>query len=118
MSEDALSTAFKERLTQMIHKGITTVEVKGGYGLSTESELRVHRLIKTHGLPISTVGTFLAHTIPGEWQIDAQRSSTTSFTNNFLPVENGLSPPMYTVTEGHLHSMSLSPFYPLQKVWG
>ena len=27
-SEDALSTAFKERLTQMIHKGITTVEVK------------------------------------------------------------------------------------------
>ena len=36
-SEEALS-AFKQRLTQMIHKGITTVEVKGGYGLSTESE--------------------------------------------------------------------------------
>ena len=67
-SENELSKAFKERLTQMIHKGITTVEVKGGYGLSKESESRVHRLIKTHGLPISTVGTFLAHTIPIEWQ--------------------------------------------------
>ena len=67
-SEAALLHAYKERLTQMIHKGVTTVEVKGGYGLSTESELRAHRLIKTHGLPISTVGTFLAHTIPVEWQ--------------------------------------------------
>ena len=67
-SEDELTSAFKERLTQMIHKGVTTVEVKGGYGLSTESERRVHRLIKTHGLPISTVGTFLAHTIPVEWK--------------------------------------------------
>ncbi len=66
--KSSLSTAFKERLTQMIHKGVTTVEVKGGYGLSTESEARAHRLIKTHGLPISTVGTFLAHTIPVEWQ--------------------------------------------------
>lgn len=67
-SEQELESAFKERLTQMIHKGVTTVEVKGGYGLSTEAEKRVHRLIKTHGLPISTVGTFLAHTIPVEWQ--------------------------------------------------
>ncbi len=66
--EASLSASFKARLTQMIHKGVTTVEVKGGYGLSTESEARAHRLIKTHGLPISTVGTFLAHTIPVEWQ--------------------------------------------------
>lgn len=69
-SETTLMNAFQERLTQMINNGITTVEVKGGYGLSTESESRVHRLIKTHGLPISTVGTFLAHTIPVEWQSD------------------------------------------------
>lgn len=67
-NEDELSTAFRARLTQMIQKGVTTVEVKGGYGLSTDSERKVHRLIKTHGLPISTVGTFLAHTIPMEWQ--------------------------------------------------
>ena len=78
-SEDDLATAFKARLTQMIHKGITTVEVKGGYGLSTESERRVHRLIKTHGLPITTVGTFLAHTIPMEW-----KHRRSEFVNNII----------------------------------
>ena len=83
-SEEELSTAFKQRLTQMIHKGITTVEVKGGYGLSTESESRVHRLIKTHGLPISTVGTFLAHTIPAEWK-DKRAEFVDNIINEQLP---------------------------------
>lgn len=69
-SEDDLSQSFKARLTQMIHNGVTTVEVKGGYGLDTASEVRSHRIIKTHGQPISTVGTFLAHTIPVEHQAD------------------------------------------------
>ena len=67
-SEEELSQSFKSRLTGMIHNGVTTVEVKGGYGLDTKSEVRSHRLIKTHGQPISTVGTFLAHTIPVEHQ--------------------------------------------------
>ena len=114
-----LSTAFKARLTQMIHKGITTVEVKGGYGLSTESERRVHRLIKTHGLPISTVGTFLLlHHSDGmakpSFCVHRQHHLRTYYPS----AENGWSLQMYTVTEEHLHSMNLSPFYPLQKRWG
>jgi imidazolonepropionase len=68
-SEDALIDASRPRLDAMLRSGTTTCEVKSGYGLSTESELKMLRAIKrlnaTHDIDI--VPTFLgAHEVPVE----------------------------------------------------
>lgn len=61
-----------ERLDRMLSFGTTTVEAKSGYGLSTESELKILEVIKSlrrkHAIDI--VPTFLgAHAIPEEFKI-------------------------------------------------
>lgn len=61
-----------ERLNRMLFFGTTTVEAKSGYGLSTESELKILEVIKSlrrkHSIDI--VPTFLgAHAIPEEFKI-------------------------------------------------
>ena len=61
-----------ERLNRMLSFGTTAVEIKSGYGLSTESELKILEVIKSlrrkHAIDI--VSTFLgAHAIPEEFKI-------------------------------------------------
>ncbi|MFX1320952.1 MAG: imidazolonepropionase [Promethearchaeota archaeon] len=61
----------KKILDRMMRYGTTTVEAKSGYGLSTESELKIlkalHILNKEH--PLDIVSTFLgAHAIPLEYK--------------------------------------------------
>ncbi|MBI1729857.1 imidazolonepropionase [Candidatus Acetothermia bacterium] len=54
-------------LLDMISRGTTTVEIKSGYGLNTEGELKLLKVIKRlkANLPIEVVPTFLgAHAIP------------------------------------------------------
>jgi imidazolonepropionase len=70
-SEAELVAATRRRLDEMLACGITTVEIKSGYGLTTESELKTLRAIKqlaaTH--PMSLVSTFLgAHEVPLEFR--------------------------------------------------
>lgn len=70
-SDAELERSARSRLTQMKRCGVTTVEVKSGYGLTLEDELRCLRIARTLGqdanLP-STIGTFLgAHTVPPEY---------------------------------------------------
>ena len=48
-SADELAAALLERLETMCRLGTTTVEVKSGYGLSTEHELRMLRAIRQAG---------------------------------------------------------------------
>lgn len=72
-SEDQLAAAAAKRLRMLFADGVTTVEVKSGYGLETESELKMLRvaaaLQKT--LPLRIVPTFLgAHAIPGRFKGD------------------------------------------------
>lgn len=58
------------RLARMARHGATTIEVKSGYGLSTEEELRHLRIYHelNQQLPIDLVLTFLgAHAIPQEF---------------------------------------------------
>ncbi len=53
--------------------GVTTIEIKSGYGLNTEAELKMLRAIKTLGKnhPVNVKATFLgAHAIPGEFKND------------------------------------------------
>ncbi|MCK5675347.1 MAG: imidazolonepropionase, partial [Spirochaetales bacterium] len=66
-SEKELFTLGSQRLDLMAQNGTTTVEIKSGYGLSEESELKMLKVTKElaekHSLDI--ISTYLgAHTIP------------------------------------------------------
>ncbi len=69
--EDDLVRAALPRLAAMLGCGTTTAEVKSGYGLSTDAELRMLRAIRTLGSrqPIELAATFMgAHEIPVEYR--------------------------------------------------
>ncbi len=58
------------RLREMLRRGVTTVEIKSGYGLSPEAELKILRAIRVlqGKVPQILVPTFLgAHAFPPEW---------------------------------------------------
>ena len=61
----------KDRLNTLLKEGVTTVEIKSGYGLDTENEvkiLEVARLLGEHH-PIDIKTTFLgAHALPNEYK--------------------------------------------------
>jgi len=70
-SPEALSELIRERLDGMLALGTTTTEIKSGYGLSVEAELKqldaVRRVAQSH--PMEVVATFLgAHTVPAEYR--------------------------------------------------
>lgn len=68
--EDALVEAALPRLDAMLRRGVTTIEIKSGYGLDLETELRMLRAARRLGgeHPIRVVTTFLgAHTTPAEY---------------------------------------------------
>lgn len=70
-SEDELFEQSKQRLEEIISQGTVAVEIKSGYGLNTESELKILRVIKRlKDLNlISVKATFLgAHAIPTEFK--------------------------------------------------
>jgi imidazolonepropionase len=45
-TQKQLASALRDRLGRMLREGTTTVEVKSGYGLSTEAELKMLRAIR------------------------------------------------------------------------
>ncbi|MBH0051590.1 imidazolonepropionase [Pseudoalteromonas sp. SWYJZ19] len=61
----------KDRLNTLLKEGVTTVEIKSGYGLDTENEIKileVARLLGEHH-PIDIKTTFLgAHALPPEYK--------------------------------------------------
>jgi imidazolonepropionase len=68
--EDALVRLALPRLARLLAQGVTTLEVKSGYGLNPEAELKLLRVIRRLGLlqPIELVPTFLwLHAMPPEW---------------------------------------------------
>jgi imidazolonepropionase len=68
-SEDELVGSARRRLAGFLAEGVTTVEIKSGYGLETASELKVLRAARRLGrvLPVDVVTTFLgAHAVPAE----------------------------------------------------
>lgn len=70
-TDDELLAGARRWLAEMLRHGVTTVEVKSGYGLSTEQELRLLRLageLAQEG-PLEVVPTFLgAHAVPAEFR--------------------------------------------------
>lgn len=70
-SEDELYEQSLARIYEIIHKGTGAVEIKSGYGLSTESELKMLRVIRRlkETTPVTIKSTFLgAHAVPAEYK--------------------------------------------------
>jgi imidazolonepropionase len=69
--EEELAELSRSRLALLAALGSTTIEVKSGYGLSLEDELKALRVMKhlAGELPLTLVPTFLgAHEVPGEYR--------------------------------------------------
>jgi imidazolonepropionase len=70
-SEDDLYDQSMKRINEIISMGTGAVEIKSGYGLSTEDELKMLRVIKRirETSPITIRSNFLgAHSIPAEFR--------------------------------------------------
>ncbi len=75
-SEDELFEESLPRLQRMLALGTTTVEIKSGYGLDLETELRMLRVARRLGeaTPARVVTTFMgAHEFPDEHRSDRDR---------------------------------------------
>lgn len=75
-SDASLLESAVARARRLLAQGVTTIEVKSGYGLTPETELRLLRIIHelAHSLwrEVTIVPTFLAHAIPPERQEDRE----------------------------------------------
>lgn len=72
-SEEELFEAARERLKHLISMGTGAIEIKSGYGLDPDSEIKMLRVIKElkKVSPIPIKATFLgAHTYPEQFQTD------------------------------------------------
>lgn len=70
MDEDRLFELSRLRLLRMLEEGTTTIEIKSGYGLDFENELKMLRVIARLGneTPLDVVATFMgAHQKPPEF---------------------------------------------------
>ena len=68
--EGVLIAQSLPRLDALLAEGVTTVEIKSGYGLDRDTELRLLRVARKLAelRPVNVVTTFLgAHALPPEW---------------------------------------------------
>src|SRR5690554_4318405 len=73
-TEDELYALALPRAMALINQGVTEIEIKSGYGLDSETELKQLRVARRLGqdLPIHVHTTFLAaHALAPEYQDDA-----------------------------------------------
>ncbi len=69
-SEEQLFTAAAARLQSFLHEGVTGIEIKSGYGLDRDTELKMLAAARRLGAvyPVDVATTFLgAHTVPPEF---------------------------------------------------
>ncbi len=70
-SEDELFESSRKRLRSLLRDGVTTVEIKSGYGLDLANERKMLRVARRLGeaLPVSVRATCLAaHALPPEYK--------------------------------------------------
>jgi imidazolonepropionase len=74
-SEDELARLLRERLDRMLRAGTTLIEAKSGYGLETETEIKMLSVLHKSTHPVEIVANFLgAHSVPdGSTAADAAR---------------------------------------------
>ncbi|MBT3754861.1 MAG: imidazolonepropionase [Candidatus Cloacimonetes bacterium] len=111
-SEDELYTLAKKRIKKIISNGTTTLEAKSGYGLSTESEIKMLKVIKrlNENLPIDIIPTFLgAHEFPIEYKDDKEKYIEILI-NEMLPEVKEMDLAEYCdiFTEDHVYNIEQS----------
>jgi imidazolonepropionase len=68
-SEEALLSAARKRLGQWLREGAAVIEIKSGYGLDRETELRMLRVARRLDEDIAVRTTFLgAHAVPPQYK--------------------------------------------------
>ncbi len=86
--DEALIVASLPRVRALVADGVTTVEIKSGYGLTDEAERRMLRVARALG-PLADVSvrtTFLgAHAVPPEYAGDAD-----AWIDHLIPMLRGL----------------------------
>jgi imidazolonepropionase len=90
IDEDKLFEDSYKRLRNLIHLGTGAIEIKSGYGLNLESELKILRVIKklNDKSPITIKSTFLgAHAIPLKYK-DNKELYLDTIINEMLPKIN------------------------------
>ena len=86
-SEDDIYQQSSARLEEVMHLGTGAVEIKSGYGLTVEGELKMLRVIQklAQNYPITIKATFLgAHAIPREFK-ENRRGYIDCMLNEMLP---------------------------------
>jgi imidazolonepropionase len=86
-SETELVELALPRLYELVRQGTTTVEIKSGYGLATEAELKTLRVIRrlAEQVPLRVVPTFLgAHDMPVDYR-DRRQDYVDLIVNEMLP---------------------------------
>ena len=109
--EHLLDLAVK-RVKRMIEYGTTSIEAKSGYGLTTESELKMLKVISSMKdiLPVDVKSTFLgAHEYPAEYK-NNHEAYISILINEMIPavVEQGLADYCDIFTEDHVFSIEES----------
>ena len=86
-SEEELYKSAKARIIELMNLGTVAIEIKSGYGLSLEGELKMLRVIKRlkESLPLEIKSTFLgAHAFPLEYR-ENQEAYIDLIVNEMLP---------------------------------
>lgn len=87
-TEEELTEEALERLNEIISYGTGAVEIKSGYGLNTEDEMKMLRVIHRLKIlsPLSIMTTFLgAHAVPEEYR-ERQGEYVDLIINEMIPV--------------------------------
>lgn len=95
MDEDELYEKSAQRLEKLIKTGTAALEIKSGYGLNTESEIKMLRVIRRlkETYPVGIKSSFLgAHAIPAEFK-DNRQGYVDHIIRDMLPkvAEEGLA---------------------------
>lgn len=83
-SEEELYQLAAARAALFLAQGVTSLEVKSGYGLLPEAELKMLRVIRRlkETLPQRVFPTLLAHVVPGSWE---REKYVAMFTAELIP---------------------------------
>jgi imidazolonepropionase len=101
-SAGELIASARTRLHALMRGGVTTVEIKSGYGLDTATELRMLNAAKSLGAsePVRVVPTLLAlHALPPEYA-ERRQEYVRLVTEEMLPAAAGLAGAVDAFCEG------------------
>ena len=87
LSEDELYHQAMQRIDEIIRKGTGAVEIKSGYGLNTEDELKMLRVIRRikETAPLKVVSTFLGAHAVGRAYTGRQSDYVDLVVNEMIP---------------------------------